>query len=202
MPIIVIHRVNTVSSLSLIPSRYGVEVDVRYDVGKGALYLNHDTGPLGVHCDTLDEYLSHYNHRFIIFNIKEAGTEDRCRALAEKYGIPKDRYFLLDVEFPYFYRASRTEGVRELAVRYSEAEPIEFALEQKKFVDWVWVDTNTKLPLDADVSRKLAGFKVALVSPDRWGRPGDIPVYRRAVEAAQLPLSVVMCSLEHSSLWE
>ncbi|MDO8504520.1 MAG: hypothetical protein Q7S36_01575, partial [Candidatus Liptonbacteria bacterium] len=153
--LIIEHRVNTIEELALVPPERGVEIDVRRNERTGRLYLNHDAGE----GEDLDKYLREFNQAFIIFNIKEAGTESQCIKLAEKYFVPKERYFLLDVEFPYLYRASREDGVREIAVRFSESEPIEMALAQKGFVDWVWIDTVTRLPLDEEAVKRLSGFK-------------------------------------------
>lgn len=200
--IIVAHRINTIADLERVPTRYGVEIDVRHNPANDSLYLSHDVATLGKTYDSLEEYLAHFKHAFVIFNIKEAGIEARCIALAEQFGIPKSNYFLLDVEFPYLYRASRKEGVREIAVRYSEAEPIELTLAQRGFVEWVWIDTNTKLPIDTTVKDQLAGFKTALVSPDRWGRPEEISAYRKALSEMHFKLDVVMCGLSECAAWE
>lgn len=193
----IIHRVNSIAQLKKTPTKFGVEIDIRHDNRTGTLYLNHDTG-MG---DDLEGYLKHFKHRFVIFNIKEAGIENRCIALAKKYKIPKGRYFLLDVEFPYLYRASRKEGVHEIAVRYSEAEPIEMAVAQKGFVDWIWIDTNTKLPLDAKTVGEMKSFKTCLCSPDRWGRPQDIKPYRARIRNLGLHLDAVVVGKEHVDLW-
>ena len=199
--LIIEHRVNTIKGLEGVPPEHGVEIDVRHDNRTGGLYLNHDTGT----GDDLEEYLKHFHHAFVIFNIKEAGTEKRCIDLAARYGIPKEHYFLLDVEFPYLYRASRKEGVREIAVRYSEAEPIEMTLAQKGFVDWAWIDVNTLLPLDADIVGKLKDFKTCLVSPDRW-RPDaasvEIPAYRARMAELGFSPDAVMVGKEYIHLWE
>ncbi|TSC67020.1 MAG: hypothetical protein G01um101466_819, partial [Parcubacteria group bacterium Gr01-1014_66] len=144
--LIIQHRVNTISELQDVPSRYGVEFDVRHDNRTNHLYLNHDPGE----GDDLEEYLKNFHHAFGIFNIKETGTEDRCIELAAQYKIPKSNYFFLDVEHPYIYKASR-KGVREIAIRFSEDEPIEQAMLYKDKVDWVWIDTNTMLPLDEEI---------------------------------------------------
>lgn len=192
----IIHRINTIEGLGVIDPRYGVEIDVRHDNRSGKLYLNHDPGT----GDDLDAYLKHFKHRFIIFNVKEAGIENRCIELAKKYKIPKSKYFLLDVEFPYLYRASRKEGVREIAVRYSEAEPIEMTLAQKGFVDWVWIDTNTKLPLSSITVKKMKGFKTCLVSPDRWGRPQDIESYLARIKKLGFKLDAIMVGKEYIHL--
>ncbi len=200
-PIIIIHRINRVEDLKKVPEIYGVEIDVRHNPTTDSLYLSHDPAGPGEECDGLELYLQNFKHKFIIFNIKEAGTEERCIVLAEKYKIPKENYFLLDVEFPYLYRASRS-GVKEIAVRYSEAEPIEFALAQAGLVNWAWIDTNTILPLDREVVVRLTPFKTALVSPDRWGRPEDIESYRRKIEDLGMSLDAVMCSLSNAHFWE
>jgi hypothetical protein len=196
--LIIAHRVNTIEGLKKVPEKYGVEIDVRHNPATDTLYMNHDPGS----GENLEEYLKHFKHTFIIFNIKEAGIEGRCIALAEKYGIPKSNYFLLDVEFSYLYHASRKEGVREIAVRYSEAEPIEMTLAQKGLVDWVWIDTNTILPLSPVIKKDLEGFKTCLVAPDRWGRPDDNASYRKTIEEMKFPLTAVMVDLEYAHLWE
>jgi hypothetical protein len=187
--------------------KYGVEIDIR---GYGdTLLLNHD--PIhdpSLH-DNLESYLKVFSERgmsFIIFNTKEAGYEARIIALAEKYNIPKNNYFLLDVEYPYMYKATRKEGIREIAVRYSEGEPIEAveaqALNGAPLVDWVWIDTNTTLPLNEGVVRRLSPFKTCLVCPERWGRPYDIPTYKKRIKELGLKLDAVMTAENYITLWE
>ena len=195
--LIIEHRINTISGLKKVPSEHGVEIDVRYDNRTGSLYLNHDLGE----GEDLEAYLQNFHHAFITFNIKEAGIENRCIALAAKYGISKSKYFLLDVEFFYLFCASRQDGVREIAVRYSEAEPIEQALALKDKVEWVWIDTNTKLPLDTKVVQQLQGFKACLVSPDRWGRPEDIAVYKKKLAELDFKLDAVMVGWKYLGEW-
>ena len=156
--LIIIHRINTIKELKKVPQEYGVEVDVRGYNNK--LILNHKPLEKG---EELENYLSKYVHSFIIFNIKEAGIENKVIELANKYKI--NHYFLLDVEFPYLYDATRKQGVTKIAVRYSEAEPIEMALAQKGLLNWVWIDTNTKFPLSIEDYKKFraGNFKLCLV---------------------------------------
>lgn len=204
--LIIIHRINTIKELKQVPLQYGVEVDVRGYGGK--LLLNH--GPIGSQrknpedYDELEKYLQHFNHAFIIFNLKEAGYEERVIKLAKKYKIKN--YFLLDVEFPYLYRATREDGFRKIAVRYSEAEPIEFVKAQmqdgKPLLDWVWIDTNTVLPLNENIIKKLAKFKTCLVCPERWGRPEDIQEYIEEMKSLGFKLDAVMTSRECVKDWE
>ena len=44
----------------------------------------------------------------------------------------------------------------------------------KGLVDWVWIDTFTKLPLNQNAIKILKNFKTCLVCPDRWERQEDI----------------------------
>ena len=46
-------------------------------------------------------------------------------------------------------------------------------------MDWVWIDTNTKLPLDEKNIPILNRCKKCLVCPERWGRPLDIKMYKK-----------------------
>jgi hypothetical protein len=211
---IICHRINTIEQLKTIPTKYGVEIDVRHDNRTGKLYLNHDPGT----GDDLEEYMNHFKHAFIIFNIKEAGTEQRCIDLAAKHNVPKANYFLLDVEFPYIYRASgfakrrqilsndpaldKTKLVREIAVRYSEAEPIAQTLALKGLVDWIWIDVNTCLPLDRDTIAHFRGMKTCLVCPERWGRPQDIPAFIEQMKELHFQLDAVMTNIKYVDQWE
>lgn len=202
--LIIAHRVNTIEGLKAVPHHYGVEIDIRgvYE----DMFLHHDPLKAGVKYDNLADYLAVYEHAFVIFNTKEMGYEQRIIDVAAKHGI--ENYFLLDEEFPYIYRATRKEGVRKIAVRYSEAEPIEMCeaqvVEGKTLFDWVWIDTNTTLPLDADVITrfKQLGVKTALVCPERWGRPDDIAAYQAQMDGLGFKPDAVMTSMKCAPLWE
>ena len=201
------HRVNTLEKLARVKTEFGIEIDVR---GFGQkMFLNHDPLQDGVEYLELETLLQEYNRLGIqggiIFNTKEAGYEAQILELAKKCGIKGDS-FLLDVEFPYLYAATRRLGVRNIAVRYSEAEPIEAVEAQmvdgQPLLDWVWIDTNTKLPLDAETVKRLQLFKTCLVCPERWGRPNDIQVYVEKMKSLGFAPTAVMTSIEEAHQWE
>lgn len=206
---IIAHRTNKISQLKALPDTIGVEIDVRFDTRTGRLYLHHDPqGPDSIDsCDFLDNYIEEFipnQNRIVVFNIKEAGIEERCREIASQRGIKN--YFLLDVEFPYIFQATR-RGVKEIAVRFSEAEPISQALEfhpkKSKFpVNWIWIDTITKLPLTKQVASELDGFKTCLVCPERWGRPDDIESYAAKIKDFGITLDAVMTATKYCERWE
>lgn len=179
------HRVNTVEKLSAVPTHYGIEVDVRdYD---GDLRLEHDPLLSG---ERLEDLLRAYRHAFLIFNVKCDGLESRILELAARYQI--QNFFLLDVAPPTLIRLAR-QGLRHLAVRYSEYEPIEAALALAGQVEWVWVDCFTRLPLDQVSYEQLRRhFKICLVSPELQKFPrAMIQTFRRQLH--QMPIDAV-CS--------
>lgn len=191
---IVIHRINKIHELKAIPEKYGCEIDIR--ANGSSLILNHNPYESG---DLLVDYLDNYKNGLLVLNIKEAGIEQDVLNEVRKRNI--SNFFLLDIEFPYLYRASR-QGERAIAVRYSEDESIDIVKKYKNMVDWVWIDTNTKLPLDNESIIELKNMKTCLVCPERWGRPNDILKYRNNMELLDFKLDAVMTSLNCLKFWE
>ena len=190
------HRVNTISQLEATPKKYGVEVDIRTVAGE--LVLNHEPFQKG---DRLDDYLAKFDHGLAILEIKEEGIEKQVIALCKKHKV--ENYFLLSVSFPFIYQLSG-QGIRKMALRYSEFESIDTCLALAGKVDWVWVDTFTKNPLDYASFKKLkaAGFKICLVSPDRWGRPQDIPKIVGGFKSQGIRIDAVMTDPKNADLWQ
>ena len=179
------HRVNTVEHLRRVPPERGIEVDVRDYAGD--LRLVHDPLQGG---ERLDDLLAEYRHALAIFNVKCDGLEGRVSALAEKHGIGD--YFFLDLANPTLVQLTQ-RGERRVAVRYSEHEPVEFALAFAGKAEWVWVDCFTHLPLDAEKYQRLrAHFKICLVSPELQKHPREwIARFRAQLDG--LPVDAV-CS--------
>jgi hypothetical protein len=191
---IVIHRINTVRGLREVPEQFGTEIDIRAD--GSSLILNHEPFAGG---ERLTDYLDAYKHGLLILNIKEAGIETEVLRLVRARGVA--RHFLLDVEFPYIFRAARA-GERSIAMRYSEEESIETVLAYKSRVDWVWVDTITRLPLSTTIVDRLHGFKTCLVCPERWGRPADIPAYAARMRELNYWPDAVMTARTYAATWQ
>lgn len=194
--IIVRHRINTIKGLNSVPPQYGVELDIRA-TPDGRLILNHEPFAEG---EDFEAYLQHWHHAFGMFNIKEAGVEDRVHALAVKYQIKN--YFVFDLETPYLWKVADTPAGKHAAVRFSEDECIHTALAFKSRIGWVWIDTKTRFPLDQEVVEQLHGFKTALVCPERWGRPDDIPAYIARMKELNFKLDLVMTAAPYVTLWE
>lgn len=179
------HRVNTLERLLRVPTERGIEVDIRdYD---GDLRLVHDPLLSG---ERLEDLLAAYRHALLIFNVKCDGLEERIMDLAATYGV-KD-YFFLDLANPTLVSLVR-RGVRQIAVRYSEYEPLEFALAFAGKADWVWVDCFTRLPLEPQAYRRLhEHFKICLVSPELQKHPREM-IRSFCEQLREMPIDAV-CS--------
>jgi len=183
----VVHRVNTHKELIHIPTSYGIEVDVRtYYHG---LVMNHDANKPG---DIFDLHINNFEHKFLIIDVKEEGIEREIIKVCEQNNIKN--YFLLGVTFPFMLKLAR-EGFTKMALRYSEYEGIETAVRMKGMIDWLWVDTFDSLPPVPDFIREH--YKIALVSPCRWGRPRDIKKYNK-----ELVPDLVMTEMKHIEKWQ
>lgn len=166
--IIVNHRVNAVEDLLLTAKDFGCEIDVR-NHGE-SLIVNHD--PFDTDGPTLQDWLSHYDHRFLIVNVKEEGLEPVLFPILRDFGI--EHYFVLDESFPYIMKYCRL-GHRKFALRVSEIEKEDTAIAvyeklspQEQSPNWIWADCFTGKPLSNQCYRNLVerGFKVCFVSPE------------------------------------
>lgn len=169
------HRINTIEQLEKVSYEHGIELDIRYHENK--LILHHD--PFHHHesptpCE-FESVLKKWKHKGpMILNIKTEGIEKDCIDLMKKYNI--NEWFFLDLSMPYFAIFAEKaynndiEGfsMHNLAVRFSEREPIEYALSFAGRANWVWVDCFTEMPLNMDNYNvlKKAGFRICIVSPE------------------------------------
>ncbi len=191
-PLIIAHRVNTVEKLRTVPREYGIEVDLRAEGDR--IIMHHDPFQGG---EDFEELLKEYNHQLAIFHLKETGIEPRIMELAKKYDIGD--YFFHDMEPPLVFEHTRENALRQIAVRFSEAEPIELALAHKGLVNWVYLDVHTQLPLTPEAYEKLrqAGFKLCLTSPSLLGRPEDIEKYKQYMKKHSIEIDAVVEDIEH-----
>lgn len=189
----IIHKINTVKELNQIPKEFGCEIDIRTDGSR--LILNHDPFTSG---DLLTDYLDEYNNGTLVLNIKESGIEDIVLEEVIKRGIKS--YFLLDVEFPYLFNAAK-KGERNIAIRFSEKEPIENVLIFKNQIDWVWIDTITQIPINESNHNFLKSFKTCLVCPSRWNREEDITITKNHLNEINFNLDFVMTEEKYINSW-
>lgn len=192
--IIIVHRVNRIKQLKKIDRIYGVEVDIRSYQNK--LILSHDPNSRG---DYLENYLKEFNHAILVANVKEAGIEKKILRLIKKYKIKK--YFLLDVEFPFLYKAT-IKGQKNIAIRFSEKESIQTVKNFINKVSYVWIDTFKKFPINKENLSILNKFNKCLVSPDRWQRAFEIKKYLKIIKRRNITIDYVMSSKKYIKMWE
>tara|TARA_Y100000589_G_C26944627_1_gene543864 strand:+ start:33 stop:620 length:588 start_codon:yes stop_codon:yes gene_type:complete len=157
---IIYHRRNSINDLKSTSHSYGVEIDIRsYN---SELIINHEPFNNG---DKFSDWITHYKHGTLIINIKEEGLEESILWYLRKYKIKS--YFFLDQSFPFILKFSSL-GIMNIAVRVSEYESIDTALNLKDRISWVWVDMFEKFSLNYNDFQKLklANFKLCLVSPE------------------------------------
>lgn len=191
---IIVHRRNLIAELDATPIEYGVEVDIR-SLGDD-LVIHHDPYVAG---DRFQDWIARYRHGTLILNVKEEGLEARLLALMAKHGIVD--FFFLDQSFPFLIRTARA-GERRCAVRVSEYESVETALNLAGLIEWVWVDCFTTFPLDGATARRLTDAKLnlCLVSPELQGRhPDEIAALRALLDAEGVKATAV-CT-KRPDLW-
>jgi hypothetical protein len=168
------HRVNDEAALAEVDPAWGVEIDLRSDVGAaGRLHLSHDPWKRGW---SFEAWLRAFRARGIrgpaILNTKEDGLEQRALELCQAAGVGD--VLFLDTALPTLIgRVGRGEGER-FFVRVSRDEPVEAVRAFRGKVRWAWVDCFDGVPLPAaEVARLVPDFRICLVSPELQGRPID-----------------------------
>lgn len=169
--LIVHHRRNTVELLKDTDNAFGVEIDIRSY--KDKLILHHDPFVDSV---TFEDWLVHYNHKFLILNTKEEGLEKEILALLDNHNI--SNFFFLDQSFPFLIKTALS-GERRTAVRVSNYESIETALSLSNLVEWVWLDVFKSFPISEQQFLQLqnSNFKLCLVSPELQNHPEELIRY-------------------------
>ena len=186
------HMVNVLEELEKVPKEYGVEIDLRSCSDMGII-LSHDKIEQGKTYLTLDHFLQNYDHNFIIANIKESGIE------IEVINKIKNLLIIFFYWTSSFLIISSNKKYKEnLSIRYSEYESIETVKKLKDYVNWVWIDTFSKLPV---LDKDLSYFKSCLVSPCRWGRQEDIAIYKEVLNSQNFNLDAVMAELNMLDSW-
>jgi bifunctional N-acetylglucosamine-1-phosphate-uridyltransferase/glucosamine-1-phosphate-acetyltransferase GlmU-like protein len=191
------HRINTIQQLKEIPTHYGIEIDLRDDLN-GAIHLSHDPFQEG---ELFSNFLQHYNHKFIILNIKSERIEYKVLELIKKYNITN--YFFLDSSFPMIYKLSN-EGEKNIAIRFSEFEGLDTVLAMKGKIDWVWVDCFTKNPLTKYIYTILkdAGFKLCFVSPELQNQQEKLKQYKDFFNKENIVLDMICTKKYNITEWD
>lgn len=192
------HRINTTTQLSTIDTKYGVELDLR-DYGD-QLVLEHDPFTGG---QLFEDYLKEYKHSGIILNIKSERVEEKVLELLKKYNVTN--YFFLDSSFPMIYQLNKKYDEQNIAIRFSEFEPIEAVLKVSNMVKWVWIDCFTNFPLTPETYKQIkeADLKICLVSPELQGHSIDMIIeIKEEIKKNNYEIDAICCKEYNIKLWE
>ena len=193
----ILHRVNTKKELLETNKAYGVEVDIRSH--KEKLIIHHDPFCGG---ENFLDWILAYDHQVLILNVKEDGLEDRLISIMIKQKI--ENYFFLDQSFPSLLKTINN-GESRVAIRISEFESMETAMNLQGKVDWLWIDCFSKFPLtkvQLDILRNQGRFKLCFVSPELQGRKdkNSIISLRKKIESFGIKGDAV-CT-KYPEIWE
>lgn len=190
------HRINTKEELCQLPHEYGVELDLRDDLN-GRIYIQHNPFEPG---EDFEEYLKVYHHGTMILNVKSERIEHKILELIKNYDVKS--YFFLDSTFPMIKLLSDM-GERNIALRFSEYEGIDTLEAMQGRVDWVWVDTFTKLPLNREIASKIKkmGYKLCLVSPELQGQPEKINKYIDQIKESKIVIDAICTKKYNIEKW-
>ena len=94
-------------------------------------------------------------------------------------------------------------GEKNIAIRYSELEPLVGAEKAKKMVKWLWIDCFSKLPLDKRIYKKIkaTGLKTCLVSPELQGRQEDVEKYSKLIKKYGINFNAICTKLYNVDKW-
>jgi hypothetical protein len=190
---IILHRINTIEKLNSIDQEFGCEIDIRAEGSN--LILHHDAFKTG---EKLTDFLDEYRHGTLVLNVKETGIENALLEEVKKRNIKS--FFLLDVEQPYLIKSS-FGNQKNIALRFSEYEPIEnVKLFANKF-NWIWIDTISLLPIDNSNFEILNQFNVCVVCPSLWKRSDDILKVKRKLSEYNFNNLLVMTEMTYVNSW-
>ena len=191
------HRQNSLSDLSLLPTCYGAEIDIRSHGEK--LILQHDPYIIDTQC--FDTWISEYRQDTLILNVKEEGLEERL--INEMISRNITNYFFLDQSIPFLIKWASVCN-KCCAARVSEYESIQTVINLANKISWVWIDCFNHFPIDRNDSIKLKnlGLKICLVSPELHGKDAhtEIPTLAHHIQSQKIEADAV-CT-KRPDIWE
>jgi hypothetical protein len=193
------HRQNSIADLNALSPTFGAEVDLRADVDRsGRIFTAHD--PYSPKED-LALWLKTYSEKKflgpLILNTKADLLEEYLFKALHNHNI--ENFLFLDTAIPTLVGYAKTDQASHFMLRLSTYESLDFCLQFKGKMKWLWVDCFEAQPLDIQIVKEAAkSFQLCLVSPELQG--GDL----KSCLPAFLPL-VAHCSAictKHIDLWQ
>ena len=134
MTLYIAHRQNNLKNFNILKKKKfdGIEIDLRTSDKK--IIINHD--PFKKSSDFLKK-IKNFKKIFLIIDIKSSGISFKIY----KYLIGKKyRFLLLNLIQPEFFEMVNKGLSRNLFLRYSLYEKLNFTIKKINKIKWVWVD--------------------------------------------------------------
>ena len=142
----IIHRLNNLNDIQSCDKKYGVEFDLRSN--NNQIIVQHDylnqQNDLVIFSDFVEEIKKFAGLKII--NLKCEGIEDEVIKIINQHNVKN--WAFLDMSMPYFVKYANkiinrqiiNFGYENLIVRFSDHEPIEYALSFRNKARFVWID--------------------------------------------------------------
>jgi hypothetical protein len=194
------HRINSLTqetSKQLFTEVDGIEFDVRSVEDK--ILVVHDPFEEGQEFSEFVTYLD--PSKFYIVNVKCEGIEEHCISAMDSVGC--HNFFLLDCSVSAIMRLG-AKGEKRMACRFSEVESKETVLAMAKFVNWVWIDVFTKLPLTQTIAKEFQehNLKLCLVSPELQKQQEKLEIYKKQLLRDNIVLDAICAKGYNLASWK
>ena len=101
---------------------------------------------------------------------------------------------------PYTIKATM-RNEKNIAVRFSEFEPIENASFFKNKLDWIWIDSITKSPINKENFKIINQYNVCVVCPSLWNRVSEINDVKQNLDGYNFHNIKVITKMNHVNNW-
>ena len=199
MTIYIAHRQNNLKdSSSLRKLNFdGVEIDLRSSDKK--IIINHD--PFKKSFDFFKK-IKNFKKFFLIIDIKTSGISFKVyKHLVKK----KFKFLMLNLIQPEFFEMVNKGLSKNLFLRYSYYEKLNFSQKKINRINWIWVDffENYYLSKKDFIYFKKFKKKICLTSPDLVGKPdGEIKRYIEYLNKNSIKVDMVCVKQKNLGIWK
>ena len=199
MTLYIAHRQNNLKNFNILKKLKfdGIEIDLRSSDKK--IIINHD--PFKKSLDFLKKIKS-FKKFFLIIDIKSYGISFKVY----KYLISKKfKFLLLNLTQPEFFEMISKGVSKNLFLRYSIYEKLNFNQKKINKINWIWVDffENFFLPKKDFLYFKKFKKKICLTSPDLVGKPkSEIKKYIKYLNSNSIKVDMVCVKQKNIGIWQ
>tara|TARA_B100001564_G_scaffold279483_1_gene241686 strand:- start:64 stop:678 length:615 start_codon:yes stop_codon:yes gene_type:complete len=199
MTLYIAHRQNNLKNFNILKKLKfdGIEIDLRSSDKK--IIINHD--PFKKSLDFLKK-IKNFKKIFLIIDIKSSGISFKIY----KYLIGKKfKFLLLNLIQPEFFEMVNKGLSKNLFLRYSLYEKLNFTIKKINKIKWVWVDFFESYYIPKKDFKYLRRFKkkICLTSPDLVGKSkNEIRKYIKYLNKNSIKVDMVCVKQKNIGIWK